>query len=84
MHSSKGLEYKVVYIVDAIESVTPHAKAVLDDDIEEERRLFYVAVTRAKDELHIFWPKERFGKQVEVSRFVGELNADKQSHASKV
>lgn len=84
MHSSKGLEYKVVYIVDAIESVTPHAKAVLDDDIEEERRLFYVAVTRAKDELHIFWPKERFGKQVEVSRFVSELNMDKQSHASEV
>ena len=39
MHSSKGLEYRVVYILDANEGVTPHNKAVLDADIEEERRL---------------------------------------------
>lgn len=73
MHSSKGLEYKIVYIVDAIETVMPHSKALLDEDIEEERRLFYVAVTRAKDELHIFIPKERFGKKTVQSRFVNEL-----------
>ena len=48
MHSSKGLEFRVVYILDANEGITPHHKAVLDPDVEEERRMFYVAMTRAK------------------------------------
>lgn len=76
MHSSKGLEYDIVYVIDAVEGVTPHTKATLDEDIEEERRLFYVAVTRAKKELNIFWIKERFNKPVERSRFVGEMMVD--------
>ena len=50
MHSAKGLEFKAVYILDANEGVTPHGKAVLEDDIEEERRLFYVAMTDKGDE----------------------------------
>ena len=73
MHSSKGLEYDIVYIIDAVEGVTPHNKAVLDEDIEEERRLFYVAGTRAKQELHIFWIRERFSKPADISRFVTEM-----------
>lgn len=73
MHSAKGLEYDIVYIADAIEGVTPHNKAVLEEDLEEERRLFYVAVTRARKELHIFWVKERFNKPVDISRFVKEI-----------
>ena len=72
MHSSKGLEYKIVYILDANEGVTPHQKAVLEADIEEERRLFYVAMTRAKERLHIYSVKERFRKKTEISRFVEE------------
>ena len=72
MHSSKGLEFKVVYILDANEGVTPHHKAVLDPDMEEERRMFYVAMTRARDRLHIFYVKERFHKKQTVSRFVEE------------
>lgn len=76
MHGAKGLEYEIVYVADAVEGVTPHNKAVLEDDIEEERRLFYVAVTRAKNELHIFWTKERFNKPVELSRFVKEMMVD--------
>lgn len=72
MHSAKGLEYRVVFIPDANEGVTPHHKALLDDDMEEERRLFYVAMTRAKDRLHLYWVKERYGKKQEVSRFVKE------------
>lgn len=72
MHSSKGLEYRVVYILDANEGVTPHGKAVLDADIEEERRLFYVAMTRAKQRLHIYSVKERYHKPAEISRFVEE------------
>lgn len=72
MHSSKGLEYRVVYILDANEGVTPHQKSVLEADLEEERRLFYVAMTRAKERLHIYSVKERYHKKVDLSRFVGE------------
>lgn len=73
MHSAKGLEYEMVFIIDANEGVTPHKKAVLDDDIEEERRMFYVAMTRAKKRLYIFNTKEQYGKPVNVSRFVEDI-----------
>ena len=46
--------------------------AVLEPDLEEERRMFYVAMTRAKDRLHIFYVKERYHKRQTVSRFVVE------------
>ncbi len=72
MHSAKGLEFNVVYILDANEGVTPHNRAMLDEDIEEERRLFYVAMTRAKKRLHVYYVKERYRKQTERSRFVEE------------
>ena len=72
MHSSKGLEFPVVYILDANERVTPHHKAVLDADLEEERRMFYVAMTRAKERLHVCYAKERYGKEQERSRFIDE------------
>lgn len=73
MHSAKGLEYRAVFIPGANEGVTPHPKAVLEADIEEERRMFYVAMTRAKDWLHISYVKERNQKEMEPSRFVAEL-----------
>ncbi|MCI8607515.1 MAG: ATP-dependent helicase [Hungatella sp.] len=72
MHSSKGLEFRVVYILDANEGIAPHKKAVLDVDLEEERRMFYVAMTRAKERLHVCYVGERYGKKQERSRFVGE------------
>ena len=72
MHSAKGLEFPIVYIIDANERVTPHHKAVLDADLEEERRMFYVAMTRAKDRLHVYYTKERYGKPQERSRFIDE------------
>lgn len=72
MHSSKGLEFPVVYILDANEGVTPHHKAVLEADLEEERRMFYVAMTRAKDRLHIYYARERYGRPQERSRFIDE------------
>jgi len=74
MHSSKGLEFKVVFIVDANEGITPHKKAVLAEDIEEERRLFYVAMTRAKEYLYILCAKERYNKTMQISRFINEIN----------
>ena len=73
MHGSKGLEYAVVFIIDANEGITPHKKAVLDTDIEEERRLFYVAMTRAKEYLYIFSAKERYNKVMQISRFIEEI-----------
>ena len=76
MHGVKGLEYECVFIPDANEGVTPHSKAVLDADMEEERRMFYVAVTRAKKHLHIYYVKERFNKEADVSRFVYELQGE--------
>lgn len=72
MHSSKGLEFPIVYILDANERVTPHHKAVLDADLEEERRMFYVAMTRAKERLHVCYTKERYGKPQVRSRFIDE------------
>lgn len=72
MHGAKGLEFPVVYIPDANEGVAPHNKAALDADMEEERRMFYVAMTRAKDRLHVYYTKERYHKRQEVSRFVRE------------
>ncbi|HIT64498.1 MAG TPA: ATP-dependent helicase [Candidatus Ventrimonas merdavium] len=80
MHSAKGLEFPIVYILDACERVTPHHKAVLEADLEEERRMFYVAMTRAKDRLHVYWPKERYGKKQERSRFIEEYLEPKIVH----
>lgn len=72
MHGAKGLEFQIVFILDANEGVVPHNKALLDDDIEEERRLFYVGMTRAKSRLTVCAVRERFKKPVEVSRFVAD------------
>ena len=72
MHSSKGLEFPIVYLLDANEGITPHRKAVLEADIEEERRMFYVAMTRARERLHVCYVQERYGKKQEKSRFIEE------------
>lgn len=77
-HASKGLEYDVVIIIDANEGITPHRKALLLEDMEEERRMFYVAMTRAKQRVHIFSVKERFHKELAFSRFVGEILIDRE------
>jgi len=77
MHGSKGLEFSVVFLVDVNEDIMPHKKAVLPENIEEERRLFYVAMTRAKDRLYIFSPRQRYNKEMLPSRFINEINAGK-------
>lgn len=77
MHSAKGLEYQVVFILQANEGITPYKKAVKPDEIEEERRMFYVAVTRAKTYLHIYVLKERYNKPLSPSRFVNEIRFDR-------
>ena len=78
MHGSKGLEYDIVFILDANEGIVPHQKAILEEDIEEERRMFYVAMTRAKKELNIFFSKERFNKDMSMSRFVAEIISEEE------
>ena len=72
LHSAKGLEFKSVFIMDANQGITPYKKAVLDKDIEEERRLFYVGMTRAIEDLTICSVKELHGKAGETSQFVLE------------
>ena len=73
MHSAKGLEYKAVFVPDVNEGMIPYKKAVIDADIEEERRLLYVALTRAKDRLYIMSTKERYNKEADRSRFIEEM-----------
>lgn len=73
MHSSKGLEFENVIIVDVNEEIMPYKKAVKDEEIEEERRLFYVAVTRAKKRLHLLYVKHRYNHDFEPSRFLEEM-----------
>ena len=77
MHSAKGLEYQVVFVLQANEGIAPYKKAVKPDEIEEERRMFYVAVTRAKTYLHIYVLKERYNKPLSPSRFVNEIRFDR-------
>ena len=72
-HASKGLEFKQVFLIAANEGRIPYQKAKTDKEIEEERRLFYVAMTRAKDFLKICYVKIKNGKEVAPSRFVDEL-----------
>ncbi len=57
VHQAKGLEYDVVFLIGAAEGLFPIRRAVESGDTEEERRLFYVAVTRARDELYLLFPK---------------------------
>ncbi len=71
-HGSKGLEFRHVYILDAVEGVTPYRKAKGESAIEEERRSFYVALTRGKETVHIFVTKCRYNKECRMSRFVME------------
>ena len=73
MHSAKGLEFHSVFIIEVNEDVCPYRKAEIVEDMEEERRMFYVAMTRAKKKLVISYVKERNGKPMFPSRFVNEL-----------
>ena len=73
IHGAKGLEFNTVFIIGANEGTLPYRKAKLAGELEEERRLFYVAMTRAKKRLIITYIKEKNGKNVSSSRFLYEL-----------
>jgi superfamily I DNA/RNA helicase len=78
LHSAKGLEFPVVFIAGVEEDILPHKKS--EGDIEEERRLFYVGITRAMKELYITYTghRQKYGKDVpsNPSRFLEELPED--------
>ncbi|WP_294785367.1 ATP-dependent helicase [uncultured Eubacterium sp.] len=75
LHSSKGLEYDSVFLVDVNEKIMPNKKAVLDADLEEERRMFYVGMTRAKNRLYLLWSHQIRNKDMDPSRFLIECEA---------
>lgn len=77
-HSAKGLEFDHVIIVNCINGITPYIKSSKKSscNIEEERRLFYVAITRAKKNLFLIAPRTIYGKKKERSIFIDELIKD--------
>lgn len=79
LHSSKGLEFNCVFIVDVNEGVMPYKKAVLDKDIEEERRLFFVGMTRARKNLYLSSVASIKDEKTEVSRFIAESKKEQPS-----
>jgi DNA helicase-2/ATP-dependent DNA helicase PcrA len=81
VHQAKGLEYDVVFLIGAADGQFPGRRSIEAGDVEEERRLFYVAVTRAKNELYISYPKVASragpgGMMLNASRFLLELPTD--------
>ncbi len=80
LHNAKGLEYPIVFMIGCEEGVFPHSRAVEAGDLEEERRLCYVGITRAKRELYITHARQRvlFGARGYnmPSRFVAEIPAE--------
>lgn len=88
IHSAKGLEFTVVFLVGMEEGIFPHTNSLLEEDgLEEERRLCYVGITRAKERLYITNAKRRmlYGKDTvnPPSRFIKEIDDDLIEHAEK-
>lgn len=70
MHACKGMEYPIVFLPDCNEGKIPHKKAVAKEEIEEERRMFYVAMTRAKYYLEILYIEDKQKKHLQHTRFI--------------
>ncbi len=81
VHQAKGLEYDVVFVIGLADGQFPGRRSIEAGDVEEERRLFYVAVTRARNELYLCYPQDRVatrprGHDATPSRFLQELSPD--------
>jgi DNA helicase-2/ATP-dependent DNA helicase PcrA len=72
LHKSKGLEFAVVFLAGCCQGLLPHQRSLDGGDLEEERRLCYVGMTRAMERLYLSYPKTYQGKPMPVSQFVGE------------
>lgn len=74
IHSAKGLEFPVVFVVDLAENIFPLTKKMASQkEIEEERRICYVALTRAQKKLYLLYPKRRYGRYQKPSRFLVDM-----------
>lgn len=73
LHGCKGLEFPVIIIPDINEGVIPHKKAITKSEIEEERRMFYVGMTRAKEELYLLYINEKEGRGYQPSIFLKNI-----------
>jgi DNA helicase-2/ATP-dependent DNA helicase PcrA len=87
LHSAKGLEFPVVFLTGLEEGVLPHLRSVEDGDVEEERRLMYVGITRARDRLYMAFARQRTmaGRTVQnaPSRFLGEIPEESRRRARR-
>ena len=81
-HSAKGLEWDYVFLIDCNEDMTPFKKAESPEEIEEERRLFYVAVTRARKGVRFTWVSDNGPKKMFPSRFLTEMGIKKDAAVS--
>lgn len=75
IHGVKGMEFKNIIIMNCIDGIIPYRHKNIIFDIEEERRLFYVAITRTIENLFMFMPKKLNGLSMESSRFINECNS---------
>ncbi|MBK1791383.1 ATP-dependent helicase [Persicirhabdus sediminis] len=84
LHSSKGLEYPLVYLVGLEQGILPHKRSVEEGTLDEERRLFYVGITRAGERLAMTWcaRRKKYGEEVmgQASQFMGEMDPKFLSH----
>ncbi|MCS6940803.1 MAG: UvrD-helicase domain-containing protein [Roseiflexus sp.] len=85
IHAAKGLEWPIVFVTGLEEGVLPHEHSLATPDgVEEERRLCYVALTRAGEQLYLSWAASRVrGKQAKPSRFLNEIEAYGRERASR-
>lgn len=87
LHAAKGLEFDFVYIIGVEEDILPHRNSIVSETVEEERRLMYVGITRARHELTLMYAqKRRAGKeyrQTTPSRFLDELPSDHIDYPAK-
>ena len=80
IHSAKGLEFDEVWIPNLNEDIIPSSQSKTDEEIEEERRLLYVAMTRAKEKIIFSAHKYEHGRPKKLSRFLCELDFSNLSH----